>query len=189
MSIGQSQGLSTGTTRSPARATARTKFIPPEARWIVERARALRLESLLQIVRALDSAMNNTSLILLLEVGKRKLLFPGDAQIENWEYALSQKKFQKLLQDVHLYKVGHHGSLNATPKTLWNLFQHRSAKPQSPNRLHTFVSTLAGKHGTAEGGSEVPRGKLVRALKAESTYFSTQELKRNEPSRDFPIEL
>lgn len=31
--------------------------------------------------------MNNTSVILLLTVGERRLLFPGDAQIESWSLA------------------------------------------------------------------------------------------------------
>ena len=39
-------------------------------------------------MRTLDDQMNNTSLILLFEVFGKKLLFPGDAQIENWSYAL-----------------------------------------------------------------------------------------------------
>src|SRR5215813_5489821 len=96
------------------------------ARWLVNRARRVRGEQLLQIVRTLDQEMNNTSVILLFQVGKKKLLFPGDAQKENWQYALSQKKYLKALRSVNLYKVGHHGSLNATPKSLWKLFKNKS---------------------------------------------------------------
>ena len=33
--------------------------------------------------------MNNTSVILLIQACDRRLLFCGDAQIENWEYALT----------------------------------------------------------------------------------------------------
>jgi hypothetical protein len=36
--------------------------------------------------------MNNTSVILFFEVGSKKLLFPGDAQIENWSYALEDAR-------------------------------------------------------------------------------------------------
>ena len=76
---------------------------------------------MLQIVRMLDKAMNNTSVILLFRVGKESQLFPGDAQLENWQYALSREPDRKLLSGVNVYKVGHHGSLNATPKSLWSL--------------------------------------------------------------------
>ena len=80
----------------------------------------MRGEQLLQIVRMLDQQMNNTSVILIFQVRKKLLLFPGDAQIENWEYALVRRSTKALLRNVDLYKVGHHGSRNATPKTLWN---------------------------------------------------------------------
>jgi beta-lactamase superfamily II metal-dependent hydrolase len=87
-----------------------------------------RGEQLLQIVRSLDQEMNNTSVILLFQIGKKKLLFPGDAQIENWQFALQQKKYRSLLSSVNLYKVGHHGSRNATPKSLWKLFKNKSER-------------------------------------------------------------
>ena len=41
------------------------------------------------MLRSMDDELNNTSLILLFEIGGKKLLFPGDTQWENWEYALS----------------------------------------------------------------------------------------------------
>ena len=59
------------------------------ARWLVEQLQGPQLRSLLRIVTALDHAMNNTSVILLIQAGDRRLLFCGDAQIENWEYALT----------------------------------------------------------------------------------------------------
>jgi hypothetical protein len=84
--------------------------------------------------------------------------------------------------------VGHHGSLNATPKSLWKLFAHRSKKA-APDRLQSVVSTMLGKHGSEDRGTEVPRSKLVTALKAESTYFTTQALKVKELFQDLPIAL
>ncbi len=149
---------------------------PGATRWFVQRVRALRGEQLLSIVRALDKVMNNTSLILLFEVGGKKLLFPGDAQIENWSYALSKPAIKKLLAGVDLYKVGHHGSRNATPRTLWNGFKKRSDK-QTKTRLETFCSTMPGKHGKTTSKTEVPRKTLVAALKGFSNYHTTEDLK------------
>jgi hypothetical protein len=143
---------------------------PKWSRWLIPRLRGIRGEQLREIVRVLDNAMNNTSVILLFEVGKHKLLFPGDAQIENWLYALSQKRYQKLLRDVTFYKVGHHGSMNATPKSLWNGFARRS------RGLHTMVSTMKGKHGNKRRSTEVPRATLVKALTAESRFFTTESI-------------
>lgn len=159
----------------PGAKTVDPDSLPFETRWFLKRIDAVRAGELLQIVRALDDAMNNTSVILLFEARGKKLLFPGDAQIENWSYALSDPATRKLLADVDVYKVGHHGSLNATPRTLWSSFTKRGVA--GATRLKTFVSTRAGKHGTPSRGTEVPRKKLVDALDAESDLFSTQQLR------------
>lgn len=78
---------------------------------------------------ALDSDTNNTSLALAIELGEGGpvLLFPADAQVGNWEswQALSWPAdparpgeraitADDLLRRTVLYKVGHHGSHNAT---------------------------------------------------------------------------
>lgn len=77
----------------------------------------------------LDSATNNTSLVLAIELVKtgEVLLFPGDAQVENWETWRDLKWTVKdasgkrtkvtgedLLRRTVFYKVGHHGSHNGT---------------------------------------------------------------------------
>jgi ribonuclease BN (tRNA processing enzyme) len=149
---------------------------PVDARWLIYHARNIRGDNLLQIVRMLDKAMNNTSVILLLQVGKLSLLFPGDAQIENWQYALSDKANLKLLAGVDVYKVGHHGSRNATPKTLWQGFAKKSKDTGNKSRLRTLMSTMEHKHGSEESHTEVPRSTLVSALKTQSELFSTQQL-------------
>lgn len=153
--------------------------ISQEARWVIPRIDQMRGEELLAIVRTLDGVLNNTSVILLFEIGEVRLLFPGDAQLENWSYALRESKeaaaIRKRLADARFYKVGHHGSLNATPKSLWNGFVHRDGKP-GPQRLETMVSTAAGKHGSPERHTEVPREVLIEELTHMSDLHNTQSL-------------
>jgi len=154
--------------------------IPAEARWFRDRLQSLSGQGLLEIVRQLDQQMNNTSLILLFEVKGMKLLFPGDAQLENWTYALREAKDTKkvcaMLADVDFYKVGHHGSLNATPrKLLWEAFKKRKGR-----QLCTMMSTMAGKHGKTQSKTEVPRRTLVTALKSQSRLKNTQTLKASQ---------
>jgi beta-lactamase superfamily II metal-dependent hydrolase len=82
------------------------------------------LGSAAQFALNLDSATNNTSLVLAIELapGGEVLLFPADAQVGNW---LSWHQVQwkednntltasDLLRRTTFYKVGHHGSHNAT---------------------------------------------------------------------------
>jgi hypothetical protein len=112
------------------------------------------------------------------------LLFPGDAQIENWQFALGQKKYQALLRNVNLYKVGHHGSRNATPMDLWKHFEKRS-KRKGPARLKSLMSTMAGKHGHEHTKTEVPRTTLVNALQSETDFFTTQLLDSGSNHKNF----
>lgn len=158
----------------PARRRKKGNTVPAEARWFRDRVARLSGEQLLEIVRILDDQMNNTSLILLFEAGNKKLLFPGDAQIENWSWALEDapnaSKTRKLLAQVDFYKVGHHGSRNATPKTLWNGFAKRN---RGSGRMKSALSTLKGKHGTAAQKTEVPRRTLLDALEKETHLTNT----------------
>ena len=151
------------------------KGLPEYARWFAPKLRQIRARALQGIVRILDDAMNNTSVILLFEVGGKAFLFPGDAQIENWEYTLKRPALMKRLAKVDFYKVGHHGSRNATPKSLWKNFAKRGSPKQKP-RLRSVVSTMADKYGKTEG-AEVPRKTLIAALKKETDFYSTQTLK------------
>lgn len=166
---------------------------PPHTRWFIRRLNAIRGSQLLRLVRVLDGVLNNTSVILLIEVGGRKLLFPGDAQIENWEYALSKPEVVEMLTDVDVYKVGHHGSRNANPMQIWEGFKKRRSKKSPDGVLQSFMSTLAGKHpgghNPKDPNTEVPRESLVEALKKDSEHFSTQTLAAGVVVKEFEIKL
>ncbi len=75
-----------------------------------------------------DNIVNNTSLVLAFELspGGDVLLFAADAQVGNWQswrtiawpdQADPAARIDDLLGRVVFYKVGHHGSINATAST------------------------------------------------------------------------
>ena len=110
----------------------------------------MRADEMLAIVRTLDDVLNNTSLILLFEVGDKRLLFPGDAQIENWSYALFRRpnredpraaRRRRLLQG-RPPRQPQRDAEDAVER-----IRHRASET-SPDRLITFVSTLSSKHGS-----------------------------------------
>ena len=155
----------------------RVNSVPEEGRWFRDRLQSVTGQGLLEIVRQLDDQMNNTSIILLFEVFGRKLLFPGEAQFENWSYAMTEApdkaRVAELVAEVDFYKVGHHGSLNATPRQwLWQSFRKRKGK-----QLQTMMSTMSGKHGKKSSNTEVPRRTLVSALQSQTRLKNTQKLK------------
>jgi hypothetical protein len=155
----------------PAEKFVSASEAPRRVRRFVRRVRGIHAQQLFELVRIVDDAMNNTSVILLFTIGKTRLLFPGDAQIENWQFALKSEQILKKLEQVNVYKVGHHGSRNATPKTLWKGFKNRR------KGLKTVLSTKAGKFpGRPGSGTEVPRQTLLNALEKETDLTNTQAL-------------
>ncbi len=154
---------------------------PGPARWLVDRLRRQGLASLRRVVGTLDDALNNTSAILLLQSGRKRLLFPGDAQIESWSYALTgapdRRSLRRDLARVDLYKVGHHGSRNATPRSLFAIWDE-SDPDERP--MASVMSTLSGVHGESEA-TRVPRDTLVRALERRTRLFTTDGLPPDDP--------
>jgi hypothetical protein len=175
------QALAEAGVRRPVTAARVADDVEPGAvRWLIERMEVQHVASLRRIVRRLDDALNNTSVILLLEAGDKRLLFPGDAQIENWRYALAsapdREEVRGILGAVDLYKVGHHGSRNATPRSLFGLwgFERDQAAP-----LCALMSTLHGVYG--EGPTTVPRSTLVAALDRRTNLYTTDRLPATQP--------
>jgi beta-lactamase superfamily II metal-dependent hydrolase len=66
---------------------------------------------------ALDDVVNNTSVVVLFSYRGKNLLFAGDARYGNWAGWIEPADTSRLLRDVHFYKVAHHGSPNATPRS------------------------------------------------------------------------
>ena len=99
------------------------KEVPSNAYW--RRIDEEWLYSAESLALKLNTGINNTSLVLAFELprSKKVLLFAGDAQRGNW-LSWSQcewndgdtDKARDLLGRTVLYKVGHHGSHNATLK-------------------------------------------------------------------------
>jgi len=149
--------------------------IPITALPIVERLRDSNAESLLNMVRRMDNFLNNTSVILLIKAGTKRLLFGGDAQVENWGFALGKSAVVTELKKVDLYKVGHHGSRNATPRGLMELWP-KTPDGADPRMVGLMSTRLHTGHGDEDNETEVPRGPLVDALKERATVYSTHEM-------------
>jgi hypothetical protein len=164
---------------------ARQEVAPPaglgSAGWLVDKMHRAGTRQALEIVAGFDQVLNNTSVVLLVTVGDRSLLLTGDAQVENWSYPLdralgengrtAEPELSQALASVELYKVGHHGSRNATPRRLVGLWK-------SAGRERELCSVLSTRHGvfhqTVQGA--VPKKELVDALKELGPVHSTDEL-------------
>ena len=121
--------------------------------------------------RQADNTLNNQSLVILFTFGGKTLLFVGDAQWGNWENFLFGGKVGtdghttltaqsiKILNDIDFYKVGHHGSTNATPIDAVKALRKGCV---------AMCSTQPGCYGKVGSGTEVPRGPLLDQLNKQT---------------------
>jgi len=123
----------------------------------------------LAVAVALDKAVNGTSLMLLFEVGGSFLLFPGDAQWGTWLNALDDPEWRPLLERVSFYKIGHHGSHNATPR--------RFVADLLPRGCCAMASTLVRTIWP-----DIPKGGLLSALLDKSATIARSDEPANAPN-------
>ena len=117
-------------------------------------------ESLRGLSEALDNAINNTSLVIMIEVGAARLLFCADAQWGNWRAILGEPHWRALIATTTFLKVGHHASHNASPVTLINELL--------PKGIFAMVSVKEGDHhgvpnAELEGAFVTRNFKVVRS--------------------------
>lgn len=117
--------------------------------------------------RFIDKAQNNTSLCLLIEVAGKRLLLPGDAELESWEQMHKYCKAQ-LSAPVDFLKVSHHCSHNGTPvDALDALLPVKRAK-----KAKILVSTKRNVYGTK---NPVPDSGLMTELKRRCSELVTTD--------------
>lgn len=121
--------------------------------------------------RQADNTLNNQSLVVLFTFRRKHLLFVGDAQWGNWENFLYGGKVgtsghtaltdasKAILGAVDFYKVGHHGSTNATPKDALGAMRDGCV---------AMCSTEPGCYGKASTDTEVPRIPLLDAIEKKT---------------------
>ncbi|MBI3915523.1 MAG: hypothetical protein HY322_00755 [Betaproteobacteria bacterium] len=137
----------------------------------------------------LDSHTNNTCLVLAFELVKsgQVLLFAADAQVGNWLSWQDTKWTVKdgnetrtvtgpdLLQRVVFYKVGHHGSHNATLRTL-------GLEQMTSDDLIAFVP-VSKEQAKKNRWDEMPFEPLVKRLREKTggrLVFSDQDAPKKE---------
>jgi beta-lactamase superfamily II metal-dependent hydrolase len=142
--------------------------VPFGPRWEVpkkERGFTLRSEEVQRMVQLaqsadamaaaeqLDDMINSTSLVLVLQIGTARLLLPGDAEWGTWKRILKNDDAKTLLKGSTFFKVGHHGSHNATSKTL--------VERVLPQNIPAMIST---QQGGGNWRKNIPLTELLGAL-------------------------
>lgn len=127
-----------------------------EARDAWRRIDRLDLDSAPDIALQMDKYTNNTSLVLAFEFENRDvILFPGDAQVGSWDSWFQIKKpafpdVTELLQRTVFYKVGHHGSHNATPERYFGNYGPFPAGGNDPHKRTVCAQEQALGHACSQ---------------------------------------
>lgn len=131
------------------------------------------LQSAATLALQLDNSINNTSLVLAFELvaSGRVLLFVGDSELESWK-SWQGRAFQvkdgaekktvtarDLLARTVFYKVGHHGSGNATLRAGLEAMTHADLVAAVPTDQ---------KFAKDKQGWDMPAAKLAPALSAQA---------------------
>lgn len=159
--------------------------VPPDwsKRYSVELEHGVRAATpaaLLMAANWLERVLNNQSLVVLFGWKGKSLLFAGDAQGGNWEYWLYDDGVpasdpttltmsadgKKILAEIDFYKVGHHGSTNATPIP---------AIEAMGSDFVSMCSVQKDSYGSEKDKSEVPRIPLLEALAQKSALVRSDQ--------------
>lgn len=157
-----------------------TAYAVPDFNWpeplftreqIEDRIRECQPDALAAAAQKADNALNNQSLVALFTFGGKTMLFSGDAQWGNWAnflfggaigtpgHTALTKQSESILGHLDFYKVGHHGSTNATPMDVVKAMKLGCV---------AMCSTDPGAYGNPDKGTEVPRTPLMEALLART---------------------
>jgi beta-lactamase superfamily II metal-dependent hydrolase len=161
-----------------------TTYLDPAQDW--RRIDGDWLQSAGQLALNLVGDTNNTSLVLAFEWGPpgkgKVLLFPGDAQVGNW-LSWREQKYEAegvtmtaddLLRRTILYKVGHHGSHNATARrdSDETTEEHPLGVPFGLELMNDIVAMIPVDWQAVKKNMpdpwEMPYNKLYRRLREKS---------------------
>lgn len=107
----------------------------------------------------LERSVNNTSVFFVLDVGGTHLVFVGDSQQGAWEHVLGNPQTRELVSNPAFYKIGHHGSHNATPRDyVTNYLGSRGAYAMLP-------------YGEVKRWGDIPNAALLEALTERKTML------------------
>ena len=114
---------------------------------------------LLAAASILERSVNNTSVFFVLDVDGTRLVFVGDSQQGAWDHVLQDPAARALVSDPAFYKIGHHGSHNATPRD--------------------YITNAIGNHGTyamlpygkVEQWGDIPNENLLAAFTTMNAHI------------------
>jgi beta-lactamase superfamily II metal-dependent hydrolase len=111
----------------------------------------------LEVLAAVDRTRNNTSIVMRWTYENVKILLTGDAELRSWDIMRQHKADFA----CRLVKVGHHGSINASPD--WSYAE------VLPKRLDQNAVIISTDETRFTGENEVPKAEVLDGWKSRLT--------------------
>lgn len=127
-------------------------------------------------LKSKKDASNNTSLVMILQYGKEKVMFTGDTEFQEEEYLMTT--YPKEVLDVDVLKVGHHGSAGSTSDAFLQILTPEYATISSGKENKYGHPTLRTLHRLERSKAQVLRtdtlGDIIMDIYSDHVYVESQ---------------
>ena len=134
------------------------------AEWLLRTVNTRPVDQELEIAQAFDDLVHDTSVVLVITVGSRSLLLPGDARAASWapivDGGATDARFARRVADVDVLVVGRHGARSTTPRRLRDLWRPRIGSRASAGLGAVDRAGAAGRRTRGRPGE--PRAAAPR---------------------------
>lgn len=146
-----------------------TEDIDKEVDWGFDYySKSLSLEDAQSVSSSDDKIINNRSYLTVIGYAGKKLLFPGDIEIEGWEKAITYKSIKESLKGINFFVASHHGHKSGFTSKIIDV----TGKPEL-----FVVSAKTGDDSVDSSYSkdEYCKSYLIKGDKEKTKMVSTRE--------------
>lgn len=147
-----------------------TKDIEKEVDWGFDyySSESLSFEDAQKVSSSEDKIINNRSFLTVIEYNGKKILFPGDIEVEGWEKALTYKSIKESLKGINFFVASHHGHKSGFTSKVIDV-------TGMPDLFIVSAKTGDDSVDSSYSKDEYCKGYLIKGDKERTKMVSTRE--------------